>query len=68
MPLFQKNITPKGRWIRAIFAVAFAGAALAVYEHSKLFAALLIAGSVFSLFEALRGWCILRACGIKTRV
>jgi len=23
---------------------------------------------VFVLFEALRGWCVLRACGIKTRL
>jgi len=22
----------------------------------------------FVLFEALRGWCVLRACGIKTRL
>jgi hypothetical protein len=23
---------------------------------------------IFALFEAARGWCLLRACGIKTRV
>jgi len=23
---------------------------------------------VFVLFEALRGWCVMRACGIKTRL
>ncbi|MGQ0645844.1 MAG: hypothetical protein ACT4O3_10210 [Elusimicrobiota bacterium] len=26
----------------------------------------LLAGGVFVLFEAARGWCALRACGIKT--
>jgi hypothetical protein len=27
----------------------------------------LAAGGVFCLFEALRGWCVARACGLKTR-
>jgi hypothetical protein len=27
----------------------------------------LAAGGVFCLFEALRGWCAARACGLKTR-
>jgi uncharacterized membrane protein len=27
-----------------------------------------LAGSgIFALYEALRGWCVLRACGIKTK-
>jgi hypothetical protein len=68
MPLFQKNITTKGRWIRAIFALAFAAAGLALYPHSKLLAALLLAVSAFCLFESLQSWCLLRACGIKTKV
>jgi len=28
----------------------------------------LAAAGAFVLFEALRGWCALRACGIKTRL
>ena len=28
----------------------------------------LICGGVFVLFEALRGWCVVRACGIKTHL
>jgi hypothetical protein len=27
----------------------------------------LFAGGAFVLFEALRGWCAIRACGIKTK-
>jgi hypothetical protein len=68
MPLFQKNITAKGRWIRAIMAIAFAASGLALYQHSKLLAALLFAASAFTLFESLQAWCVLRACGIKTRM
>jgi uncharacterized membrane protein YedE/YeeE len=28
---------------------------------------LLMLAGLFALFEAVRGWCIVRACGIKTR-
>jgi hypothetical protein len=28
----------------------------------------LVLSGIFVLFEALRGWCALRACGIKTRL
>jgi len=27
-----------------------------------------VVGGVFSLYEAVRGWCIMRACGIKTKI
>lgn len=27
----------------------------------------LLVSAAFVLFEALRGWCVLRACGIKTK-
>jgi hypothetical protein len=68
MSFFQKNITTKGRWTRAIFALAFTAAAIALYNHSKLLAALCFAVSAFCLFESLQSWCLLRACGIKTRI
>ena len=28
----------------------------------------LVAFGLFAIFEAVRGWCLLRACGIKTRM
>jgi hypothetical protein len=31
-----------------------------------LLAAVMAAGGGFMIFEALRGWCVLRACKIKT--
>jgi hypothetical protein len=30
--------------------------------------AVLLASGAFVLFESLRGWCALRACGIKTKL
>jgi hypothetical protein len=44
-----------------------AAAAFGFGYSTWLGGALALAG-LFVLFEALRGWCILRACGIKTRL
>ena len=52
---------------------ALAGAALlvagVVLWPSTLWAGIvLLASGGFVLFEAFRGWCLLRACGIKTKL
>lgn len=43
------------------------GAAFAFHELVWLGALLALAG-LFGLFEAFRGWCAARTCGIKTRL
>ena len=39
-----------------------------VFPLSAALALVLALSGAFVLFEALRGWCALRACGIKTRL
>ena len=63
----KRNIDNRGRAIRAVLSVLiFAGAAFA-WPFSRLLAGILVVSAAFVLFEALRGWCALRACGIKTK-
>lgn len=65
---FSRNIDRKGRLVRGACAlVLLAGAAVAFQSSAVLGCALGISGG-FVLFEALRGWCALRACGIRTRL
>jgi hypothetical protein len=65
--LFTPNISPAGRWLRGLGAgAALAGAWFGFQQSWWLGGGLLLAGG-FMLFEALRGWCALRACGIKTK-
>jgi hypothetical protein len=67
-PIFSRNIDNKGRLIRGAVALAlFVGAAFGSTLYPWLGIALLASGA-FVAFEALRGWCALRACGIKTRL
>jgi hypothetical protein len=67
-PFFSPNISNTGRLVRALGALALLlGAGFGYFVSVWLGAGLAVSG-VFVLFEALRGWCVLRACGLKTRL
>ena len=65
---FRPNIDSRGRLVRGgIAALLFiAGGVIAWFV---LWLGLVFIGiGIFTLFEAVRGWCVARACGIKTKV
>jgi len=66
--LFSPNIGNRGRLVRGIAALLlFIGAGFA--SPVSIWLSLVLAASgAFVLFESLRGWCALRACGIKTKL
>ena len=65
---FSPNIDNKGRLLRGTMALLlFVGAGFG-FTASLWLGLVLVAAGAFVLFEALRGWCALRACGIKTRL
>ena len=67
-PFFSRNIDNRGRLVRGLGAVGlFAGACFAFGVSFWLGLVLALSGG-FVLFEAVRGWCALRACGIKTKL
>ena len=65
--LFRPNIDGRGRWWRALMGLLLLAGAGAAYRLPALAVGLALSGG-FVLFEAWRGWCVLRACGIKTRL
>jgi len=66
--LFAPNIDGKGRLVRGLMGLALLAAAAFSLRESIWLAALLAATGAFGVFEALRGWCLARACGIKTKL
>lgn len=66
MKLFSRNLSTAGRVVRGLAGAAGLVAAALVWPSSSLGAVLLGAAAVFLVFEALRGWCVARACGIRT--
>lgn len=65
---FQPNIDTRGRRVRGGIAVLlFIAGGLIACDILWLGFVFVGIGS-FTLFEAVRGWCVARACGIKTKV
>ena len=66
--IFPRNIDGKGRLVRGCGALLLlVGAGFAFNLDPRLGWVLIAAGS-FVAFEALRGWCALRACGNRTKL
>lgn len=65
---FGRNLETRGRIVRGTVAVLLLSGGVYALTQIWWLGLLLLASSGFVLFEALRGWCILRACGIKTRL
>jgi hypothetical protein len=73
----QCNIDQRGRRVRFINGLVLLGlggviGGLWAFRYNSVWilaiAIFLIAGGVFSIFEARKGWCAVRAMGIKTKI
>ena len=64
---FKSNIDRKGRVARTIFGMSCIIAGFACQRFAWWSCAALVALGLFALFEAVRGWCLMRACGVKTK-
>ena len=65
---FSRNITSAGRWMRAALAVLLLIGGIIAVRQLVWLGVLLFVSAGFVLFEAARGWCFLRACGLKTKL
>jgi hypothetical protein len=66
--LFAPNLQSEGRRARGALAFMFGALALGVIPFSRRLSMLLFFAAIFTAFEAVRGWCAFRACGIRTQV
>ena len=62
------NITRLGRIVRAVWGLALVIARVLLWARSTWICFGVVAAGAFALYEAVRGWCVMRACGIKTRL
>jgi hypothetical protein len=65
---FDPNITRLGRIVRAVWGLALIIAGVLFWARSTWICLVLLALGAFALYEAVRGWCVMRACGIKTKL
>jgi hypothetical protein len=66
---FQPNIDHRGRVSRAIIGTLCLVAGIVIFIQVEWWAGLILIGiGLFTILEAISKWCILRACGIKTKL
>ncbi|MEY4384793.1 MAG: hypothetical protein RLY20_76 [Verrucomicrobiota bacterium] len=65
---FAPNIDKRGRKARAVTGIVLLAAGMTAMFFIWWLGLILLASAAFVLFEAIRGWCGLRACGIKTKL
>ena len=68
MSFFSPNLSRGGRFLRGAGSAVLGIAAALTWPHSTLAGIALAGSALFVGIEALRGWCVLRACGIRTRI
>lgn len=65
---FSPNLETRGRLVRGAGGMAFVAGGVALCGRNLPVSVILIISGGFMLFEAVRGWCVMRACGIKTKL
>ena len=65
---FRPNIRRNGRIARGVIGSVCLVAGIIVAGDISLWGLILVAAGLFAIYEALSGWCIARACGLKTKI
>ena len=65
---FRPNLDYRGRMARGVIGALCLIAGIIVAGDFTLWGLVLVVAGLFAIFESIRGWCLLRAFGIRTRV
>jgi hypothetical protein len=65
---FRPNLKRNGRIARGVIGTVCLVAGIVVAGDVSLWGLIFVAAGLFAIYEALRGWCLARACGIKTKI
>ena len=64
---FKPNLTFRGRMARGVIGTLCLVAGIIIAGDYSLWGLIFVVAGLFAIFESIRGWCIARACGIKTK-
>jgi hypothetical protein len=64
---FKPNLDRHGRLARGVIGALCLIAGIIVVDYVLWLGLIFVAAGLFAIFESLRGWCLVRACGIKTK-
>ncbi len=65
---FQPNLKRQGRIARGVIGTVCLIAGIILVDYNLWLGLLFVVAGLFAIYEALAGWCLARACGIKTKI
>ena len=65
---FRPNITRNGRIARGVIGAICLIAGIITVDFILWLGLILVVAGLFAIFESVQGWCLARACGIKTKI
>ena len=65
---FKPNLNFRGRMARGVIGTLCLVAGIVIAGDYSLWGLIFVVAGLFAIFESLRGWCLVRACGFKTKV
>jgi hypothetical protein len=65
---FQPNLKRNGRIARGVTGTLCLIAGIVLVDFVLWLGLLFVVAGLFAIVEALAGWCLARACGIKTKI
>jgi hypothetical protein len=64
---FKPNLNFRGRMARGVIGTLCLIAGIILVDYRLWLGLIFVAAGLFAIFESLRGWCLVRACGVRTR-
>lgn len=65
---FRPNLKRTGRIARGVIGTLCLIAGIITVDYTLWLGLVLVAAGLFAIYESLSGWCLVRACGIKTKI
>ena len=65
---FNRNLNYRGRMVRGVIGALCLIAGIILAGDVTLWGLIPDVTGLFAIFESIRGWCVLRACGIRIKV
>lgn len=65
---FRPNIKRHGRIARGVIGSLFLIAGIITVDYVLWLGLVLVAAGLFAIGEAVGGWCLVRACGVRTKI
>jgi hypothetical protein len=64
---FKPNLNFRGRMARGVIGTLCLIAGIVLVDYRLWLGLIFVVAGLFAIFESLRGWCLVRACGVRTR-